>query len=231
MDPRLTTIGYKASSDGDWTGVQGGCSLSDVRVEDTGASYLNYEVLVRDAAPVWLLDYSEVQFILAEAALKGYIDGGETAARSYYEAAVTASCKKWADLVQYSNRKYEITDARIAAFLAGNLAGWDNIADHEALIGNQKFLSLFWVGFEAYHELRRTGYPIITIGNGCSYNNFEYPQRLFYPTNTVGSNNANVQEALDRMGGRKQPAHSGMVELQGDQRYIHCCTPELIPIT
>lgn len=201
LDPRLTTMATKFNSDGDWTSVQGGCSLSDVRVEDTGSSYLNYEVLVRDAAPVWLLDYSEVQFILAEAALKGYIDGGETAARDYYESAVTASCKKWAELVQYSKRKYEITDARISSFLSGSLAGWDNNADHEALIGNQKFLSLFWVGFEAYHELRRTGYPVITIGKGCSYNNFEYPQRLFYPTNTVGSNNANVQEALDRMGG------------------------------
>ncbi|MDE7442797.1 MAG: SusD/RagB family nutrient-binding outer membrane lipoprotein, partial [Muribaculaceae bacterium] len=94
-----------------------------------------------------------------------------------------------------------INDTRIAAFLNGHLAGWDNNPDHERLIAEQKYLSLFWVGFEAYHELRRTGYPVISIGKGCTYNNREYPQRLFYPTNTVGSNSANVQEALDRMGG------------------------------
>ena len=158
-------------------------------------------MLVRDAAPAWILDYSEVQFILAEAALKGYIAGGESTARTHYENAVTASCRKWGQLTQYSSEKYQITDERIADLLAGKLAGWDENSDHNILIANQKFISLFWIGFEAYHELRRTGYPVITIGNGCSYNNFEYPQRLYYPTNTVGSNSTNVQIALDRMGG------------------------------
>ena len=198
-DPRLTTMAIERG--GDWKGVQGGCAISDARLEDDGASYLNYPVLVRDAAPAWILDYSEVQFILAEAALKGYITGGDDAARTYYENAVTASCKKWAQLTQYSATKYQITDDRIAALLSGKLGGWDENSDHAMLIANQKFISLLWIGFEAYHEVRRTGYPIITIGNGCSYNNFEFPQRMYYPTNTVGSNSANVQAALDRMGG------------------------------
>lgn len=198
-DPRLTTMAIQRA--GDWKGVQGGCSISDARVEDIGASYLNYPVLARDAAPAWLFDYSEMQFILAEAALKGYISGGEDAARAYYESAVTASCKKWGELTRYSATQYQITDDRIAELLSGKLAGWDQNSDHAALIANQKFISLLWVGFEAYHELRRTGWPVISIGNGCSYNNYEYPQRLYYPTNTVGSNSAHVQEALDRMGG------------------------------
>ena len=199
QDPRIYTMFNQDG--GEWQGVQSGCALSDVRLEDDGASYPNYYVLVRDEAPGWLLDYSEVQFILAEAALKGYISGGETAARTYYETAVTASCKKWAELTKYSNKQLEITDQRITDLLNGNLAGWDKNTDHERLIAEQKYVSLYFVGFEAYHELRRTGWPIITIGNGCSYNNFEYPQRLFYPTNTVGSNSAHVAEALERMGG------------------------------
>lgn len=198
-DPRLAT--YAIERSGTWKGVQGGCSISDARVEDSGAAYLNYPVLCRDDAPLWLFDYSEIQFILAEAALKGYISGDESAARSYYENAVKESCAKWSEFTKYSSVYYPITDERVSALLSGQLAGWDNNPDHEALIGNQKFISLFWVGFEAYHELRRTGYPIISIGNGCSYNNFEYPQRLYYPTNTVGSNNDHVMEALERMGG------------------------------
>lgn len=198
-DPRLTTMAYQRG--GDWKGVQGGCAISESRMEDDGASYFNYPVLVRDNAPGWVMDYSEVQFILAEAALKGFIPGGEAAARTYYEAAVTSNCQKWAELTNYSETKYQITDARITDLLNGRLAGWDNFTDHMQLIATQKYLSLFWIGFEAYHELRRTGYPVITIGNGCSYNNFEFPQRLYYPTNTVGSNSVNVQTALDRMGG------------------------------
>lgn len=201
IDPRLYTMCAPTSADSEWIGVQGGASLSEMREDRDDASSLNYKVLVRDAAPVWILDYSEVQFILAEAALKGYIPGGEAAARQHYETAVKASCEKWAPLAVYSNASYPITEARINAFLEGKLAGWDTHEDKASLIADQKFISLFWIGFEAYHELRRTGRPIIPIGNGCSYNNFEYPQRLPYPTNTVGSNSANVQIALDRMGG------------------------------
>lgn len=213
-DPRLAVIGYRAQVDGDWEGVQGGCSLSDQRVEDAGASYMNYPVLAyndgsdtdfkslpQHDCPAFLMEYSEVQFILAEAALKGLIDGGDDVARSYYEKAVTANMKKWADYTKYCKRSCYISDNSITEFLNGDLGGWDNWDDHAALIANQKYLSLFWVGMQAYHELRRTGWPVITMGRGCSYNNFEYPQRLYYPTNTVGSNSTHVQEALDRMGG------------------------------
>ena len=200
-DPRLATMAMKPSADSDWLGVNGGGTISEMKEEVDYASYLNYQVLVRDAAPVWILDYSEIQFILAEAALKGYISGGENASRTYYEKALRASCEKWAPLVQYSTRKYEITEDRINAFINGHLAGWDNHSDKEELIANQKYLSLFWVGFEAYNEVRRTGYPILKIGNGCSFNNYEFPQRFVYPINTVGSNPANVKVALERMGG------------------------------
>lgn len=201
VDPRLATMAMKPSNDSDWLGVTGGCTVSEMKEDVDYASYLNYGVLVRDAAPVWLLDYSEVQFILSEAALKGYITGGESASRAYYEKALRASCEKWAELVQYSTRPYEITEQRIVSFINGNLAGWDNHSNKEELIANQKFLSLFWVGFEAYNEIRRTGYPVVRIGNGCSFNNYEFPQRMIYPVNTVGSNPVNVKAALDRMGG------------------------------
>lgn len=199
VDPRLYTM--CSPSNGEWMGVPGGASVSEMRGEREEAGSLNYEVFVRDAAPYWLFDYSEVQFILAEAALKGYIQGGEPAARTYYENAVKASCQKWGELNIYSSDTYEINDARLNAFLKGNIAGWDNHEDKMRLIAEQKFISLLWIGFEAYNELRRTGYPVIPIGSGCSYNNFEFPQRLPYPTNTVGSNSANVNAALSRMGG------------------------------
>ena len=38
--------------------------------------------------PNFLMDYSEIRFIMAEAAPKGWIDGGEAQARVYYESAV-----------------------------------------------------------------------------------------------------------------------------------------------
>lgn len=201
QDPRLTTWASKLAGADDWKGTVSGCSPEDAGTYSEGASHLNYEVLVRDDAPAFLMDYSEVLFIFAEAAQKGLISGGESVARRYYEAAVTASCRKWAEYEQFSKVKTPIDDAHISALLSGRLAGWDNYTDKAQLIAEQKFLSLFWVGMEAYHEIRRTGWPRLTIGEGTFYNNNQFPQRMAYSTTTTGTNPDNVRAALDRMGG------------------------------
>lgn len=201
QDPRLTTWCTKYSNGEDWKGTIAGCSPEDAQMASDGAAYLNYEVLVRDDAPAFLMDYSEVLFILAEAALKGMIPGGESVARAYYENAIKASCQKWADLEKYSLVKTPINDDTINNLLNSHIAGWDNNIDKERLIAEQKFLSLFWVGMEAYHEIRRTSYPRLVIGDGCLYNNYEFPQRMAYPTTTTGTNQDNVRIALERMGG------------------------------
>lgn len=201
QDPRLTTWAAKYSNGEDWKGTIAGCNPEDQRAINEGTSLLNYNVLVRDDAPAFLFDYSEILFIYAEAALKGWIDGGDSKARSYYESAVKASCEKWAQLEVYSKVKAPIDNAHINSLLSGRLAGWDNNPNKEKLIAEQKFLSLFWVGMEAYHEIRRTGWPMLTIGPATYANNNQYPQRLSYPSTTVGSNPDNVAEALSRMGG------------------------------
>ncbi len=201
QDPRLTTWAAKYTNGEDWKGTISGCLPEDQRVINEGTSVLNYAVLVRDDAPAFLFDYSEILFIYAEAAQKGWIDGGEAMARSYYENAVKASCSKWAELEQFSKVKAPIDDTSVNALLSGKLAGWDNNPDKEKLIAEQKFLSLFWVGMEAYHEIRRTGWPLLTIGPGTYANDKQFPQRLSYPSTSVGPNPDNVNEALARMGG------------------------------
>lgn len=52
---------------------------------DKNAAYLNYKVLCRNNSDEWFMDYAEVEFILAEAALKGLISGGEAVAKAHYE--------------------------------------------------------------------------------------------------------------------------------------------------
>lgn len=200
IDPRLTTWCIKRSEADGWSGTQAGCTPEESGIVSEGAAYLNYDVLVRDDAHHFLMDYSEVLFILAEAAHKGLIDGGEAAARSYYESAVKASCEKWAQYEVYSKRKAPLTAENIDKFINGKLAGWESNDNKDQLIAEQKFLSLFWVGMEAYHELRRTSYPRLTIGPGTSYNKFQLPQRMAYPTTTTGPNPDGVAEAIARQG-------------------------------
>ena len=147
------------------------------------------------------MGYADVNFLLAELVLKIEIEGGETAARSFYESGVRASLEKWGPLGQYSDRPCTITAEDIDKYMNSKLANWDLNDDHAQLIGNQKWLALFWTGMEAYHEVRRTGYPVLKIGNGTEYNDYEYPQRFGYPNTTVANNRVNVDEALKRMGG------------------------------
>ncbi len=198
-DPRLDIWGI-AGSEG-WKGAIAGCLPEDRNKSNSGAAKLNFAVLARPASQVYYLDYAEVNFILAEMALKGKISGGESVARSYYDAGVRASLEKWGPVGQYSEVPHTITAEDVDTYLASPLANWDLNTDHEQLIGNQKWLALFWTGMEAYNEVRRTGYPVLTIGNGTEYNDYEYPQRFGYPATTVANNRDNVQEAIDRLGG------------------------------
>lgn len=205
-DPRLPIFGKKNPSnvsnpDNLWKGTIAGVREEEQSEADRGSSWLNAAVFCRNDAPGWFMDYAEVQFILAESALKGYLAGGESKAKEYYINAVTASLNKWSEFGQYSDEPVDITQEDIDEFLASDLASWDKESNKEKLIANQKHLALFWIGMEAYHEYRRTGYPELKIGNGAFYNDYILPTRFGYPNTTMATNNKNAQAALERMGG------------------------------
>jgi hypothetical protein len=206
VDPRLPIIGKKnnvvaVNPDNIWIGTKSGCTDQERSVVDRGTSWLNYKVFCRKDAPATFMDYAEVQFIYAEAALKGLISGGPAAAKNYYEAGVTASMEKWSALGAYSEPAVSISSAAITTYLASPLGSWDLATDKNEFLGNQKYLALFWVGMEAYHEYRRTGYPVLTIGEGTIYNDNILPTRFGYPNSTMSTNSANAEAALDDMGG------------------------------
>jgi hypothetical protein len=206
IDPRLPIIGRKnpdavTNPSNRWIGTVSGCTAEEQSIVDRGTSWLNAAVFCRADAPAWFMDYAEVKFILAEAALKGYISGGETAASEHYTEAITASLEKWAPLGQFSAVPVTISESDITTFLDSELASWDNAGNKEELIANQKFLALFWTGMEAYHEYRRTGYPELTIGDGTVFNDYTLPTRFAFPNTTIATNEKHAREALERMGG------------------------------
>lgn len=207
VDPRLPIIGSKREKYTYWKGTVAGGLAENQSNDDKGASLLNLQTLRRDNSDEFLMGYDEMLFILAEAAQRGMITGGEEKARQYYEAAVKANIEKWSAFAKSSvttgtvPAEYDVTDDQINEFLQSELASWDSNTDHLKLIIDQKYIATFWVGMESWNDYRRTGYPELTIGAGTDPNDYILPTRMGYPNTTVATNAEHVAEALNRMGG------------------------------
>lgn len=181
-DPRLGC--YAVQTNNEWKGLPSGAPASDMVAGE--CANLNKDVLGDYTSPYAFMKYDEVQFILAEAAQRKMISGGNTKAREYYESAIEASIRYWDSV----NDAYEVTDLAISQFI-------DKIPYNSTLerIIDQKYIAMFWVGYEAWNDYRRTGYPVLEIGSATD-NGGELPTRLVYPISTVSTNNENYKQAV-----------------------------------
>lgn len=227
-DPRLPI--YATQKKGAWKGSRGGVMTDEFKAYDDGAAVPNANVICRASMPAFLMDYSEVLFILAEGVQKGKIQVTGQTAKSLYEAAVVASIEKWAPFGEFASKPVVVRSADVRTLLGSSLASYDKAAakdgsskfgSAEELIACQKFLSLYFCGYEVFNEWRRTEYPQFTPADGTVSNDYEVPTRFGYPNYTVASNKAHVEEALSRMGGSNNmhtPLDWSYVKLNGSHR-------------
>ena len=207
-DPRLRIWGKpRLANNYRWRGAIPAGSKDLGSLYGSLYSQRHWETLVRDDNPNMMMDYAELLFIKSEAAFQGWISGN---AKDYYEAAVTASCQRWNELGKFASfpnqsgitASVNITSSDIAAMLAKPLTMYDGTLER---IQTQKWVSLFWViGFEMFHEMRRTGYPDMPLGTRIFSNNRtngRFIERFGYPQVAINNNNANYREAiLDQKG-------------------------------
>ncbi|WP_221390332.1 SusD/RagB family nutrient-binding outer membrane lipoprotein [Dyadobacter sp. NIV53] len=151
-----------------------------------------------------MLSYSEVQFTLAEAAEKGYISGGSTAAGTYYTNAIKDQFAYYASRIpaNLGTSYLKLTSADITAddtyFKQSTVAYAGTAAQKLEKIAVQKWISLYMVGYEAWSEWRRTGIPAIPVGPvGPGY----VPRRMFYPADELRINEANYAKGVTLLGG------------------------------
>jgi len=135
------------------------------------------------AAPLALLTYSEVLFLEAEAAQRGWI-GGDPATL-------------YADAIRASMEQYGIPTASINAYLGQPQVQY-NAATGLTQIAYQKWVSLFMQGMEAWTEVRRTGVPVLVPGPNAVLPSI--PERLPYADNEQVLNKANVDVAVAAQG-------------------------------
>ncbi len=132
-----------------------------------------------------LMDYAEVEFIMAEAAARWGILGTPEA---HYTDAIRASITYWGGSAAAANT-YLAQPAVAYATAAGN---------YKQKIGEQKYLALFNRGHDAWTEWRRLDFPRLTpAANALSV----IPLRLTYPSSERTLNQANVESAAAAIGG------------------------------
>lgn len=137
-----------------------------------------------------LMTYAEVQFILCEAAAKGWISTGT--AENYYKNGTLNSIRLW--LPTWS--------VPIDSYLGAADIAWDNNATLEEkmeLLHLQKYYALFLTDMQQWFEYRRTGHPVLPQGPGLR-NNGVMPARMLYPIYVQSTNPTNYQLAVAAQG-------------------------------
>lgn len=161
---------------------------------------------VPQGEPVKFIAYSEIQFILAEAALRSWKT--PASAKEHYENGVRATMKFTAENTPEAyNHGVVIDDAYINDYLAGKAKF--NPANGLEQIMNQKMLGSFaQLGYTNYFDYRRTGFPRIPIDPETNMNEVktQLPLRWMYPDDEYSRNRENIEEALARQfGGADTP--------------------------
>ncbi|MBO9612206.1 MAG: SusD/RagB family nutrient-binding outer membrane lipoprotein [Dyadobacter sp.] len=136
-----------------------------------------------------LLDYSEVEFLLAEAVERGFIAGS---AADHYNKAVTASITYWGG-----------TAAEATAYLAQPKVAYATAAPTwKEKIGFQKWIALYNRGWESWVEWRRLDYPKLSPPSGGNVPaGLAIPVRMIYPIVEQTLNGANREAAASAIGG------------------------------
>jgi len=138
-----------------------------------------------------ILSYAELQFILAEAAARGWIAAN---AEEFYLKGIKGNFEYYGQyakgLTQYfSTASYQDYVAQSTVrYKSGDL----NTQLKQIL--TQKYLIMFHqAGMTIYFDHLRTGYPEFKVQQGVTA-----PTRWLYPSSEYNRNQANLQQALDR---------------------------------
>ncbi len=140
--------------------------------------------------PAILIDYVEAEFLLAEAAARGYNTVGGTA-ESHYNEAVTQSIIAWGG-----------NASEAATYLARPETGYttgSTANDFRKKIGLQKWIALYNRGLEGWAEWRRFDTPEFNIARRKTVN--DIPMRMPYPYNENNLNLTNYTSAAEAIGG------------------------------
>ena len=208
-DPRKTRLFMRQSDksqvEADLMGMKNGLkndpytSLDGVAIPaagDTGVYAMAATELQSLTAPMVLQTYAEVEFLKAEAAIRGWIS---TSDKDHYDAGVTAGMK----MLEGIYGTTPISDAEVSTYLAGDGAykASGSVAERWEQVMDQYWIATYFNEYEAYSNWRRSGFPTLTATrHPNSYTNGQFMVRMIYPTSESGNNAANYAAAVANQG-------------------------------
>ncbi|MEO6733935.1 MAG: SusD/RagB family nutrient-binding outer membrane lipoprotein [Ferruginibacter sp.] len=156
------------------------------------------------SAPSVILSYSEVEFLLAEASLRGW---DASPAGTHYNAAITASMKSTSiypsPVLFPGGSNFAISQPSIDAYMAAHPLSGIGLDAQMEQIHTQFYLAhfMYYDNFEAFSNQRRTGYPKLTPPNyPGNFTGGKMLVRLRYPISEASLNKANYEAAIANQG-------------------------------
>lgn len=148
-------------------------------------------------APVFILTFAEVQFLLADAAARGITVPGSAA--SYYAAGLEAAL---VSIGKFGGGT--ITPSAAAAFAVANPLDASSAAASLKMINEQIWATtgIFANFVESWNNWKRSGYPELTPVNYTgNFSGGQIPTRQLYPASESSTNPTGLSNAITSMGG------------------------------
>ncbi len=154
-----------------------------------------------------VMTYAEVEFLLAEAAAKGWISDD---IESHYRAGIEASMGYYqVDVAPFGWSSFD-------DFYMNSGVAYNQVTD----IWEQKWVALYFTGLEPYFEVRRWYYEsdfswdgIPFIGPSCqNVNDDVLPMRFLYPGQEQSLNAINYEAAVNKLGSNSINAQMWLVQ-------------------
>ena len=219
-DPRASAYFDNSVATGCLKGVRGGLPLLAGYADELAqkADYINYSTLNDNihTSRVQLMTASEVAFLKAEAALRGWSGAGDAEANyetgiqlsfdqhgasgaTGYVADNTSTFIDYVDTYNPANNIAALSDVTIA---------WTDAADNEERLEKiitQKWIAMFPEGQEAWSEFRRTGYPkifpVVSNQSGGTIDTDIQIRRIPFVDSELSTNPDGVTGAVSKLGG------------------------------
>jgi hypothetical protein len=209
-DPRLSYFGTVVTNPGDATdqgdntaaiqlGQPNGFDLSGGSTDLSHASnwpgnqnkysVVNRNTYSRTDAPTFFLTYAETEFLLAEAAQRGWVTG--TPAATYYANGVKGAMAQMAQVAKVGAAPDVTT---VNAYLTANPL---TAGSELQIINNQYWVASFLDETEAWANWRRSGFPVLVpVNYPGNATNGTIPRRYVYSTVEAAANATNYSAAV-----------------------------------